>query len=334
MKNHRIVFMICAILLIGLSCDLASATGKSWEQEWERVKLEARKEGKVVLAGNIGPAAAVFKKILPEKFGITPEIVTSRGSETATKMVQEQNAGLYLTDVLFSTTTSVITVLKPNGRLDRIDSALVLPEVKDPKAWYRGEIPYVDKEKKYHIAFFAVPKSGALINTQLVAPGDLKSYYDLLQPRWKGKILVNDPTLSGAGNSWFTPLAEQIGLDYIKKLLLQEPVVSSDQRLATEWLARGKYPIYLGCDEQTIAEFVKAGAPVDTILLKEGAYLTQSNGAVSLVTKAPHPNASKVVINWALSREGGRMLSEAVMNQSARVDVPADFLPAAYRRQQ
>ncbi len=315
----------------------ATVPGKAkqpWEQEWDKVTAEARNEGTVVIAGNVGPSSmTIMSKVFSEKYGITPEFMSARGSEISLKISTEQNAGLYLIDVIFSTTSDVLTKLKPQGRLEKIDKALILPDVTDPKMWYAGEIPWLDKEKGYHLGFFAVPRSPVLINTQMTSQEQIKSYKDLLDPKWKGKIIINDPTLGGAGLGWFTALASDIGLDYFPKLIAQEPVLLRDQRLMAEWVARGKYPVLLGYDEQSVAEFVKAGAPIEPITLQEGAYTSQSNGSISVALKSPHPNATKVVLNWALSKEGGRTLAEAQLCQSARVDVPSDFLPRYAVRQ-
>ncbi len=310
------------------------APQSAWEQEWNKVRLEAKREGTVVIAGNISPSGNdILKKVLGEQFQITPEFIIGRGPEVVTKIINEQNAGLYLVDVILATTTSVLTVLKPQGKVDRMDTALILPEVTDPKVWYNGEIPWVDKEKRYHLAFFAIPRSGVLVNTDLVNPKDIKSYYDFLDPRWKGKIVVDDPTVTGSGIGWFTPLASEVGRDYFTKLFALEPAVTRDERLMVEWVARGKYPVLLGFNNDMAAEFIKAGAPIVGIQMKEGAYTSQSNGAVSLAAKAPHLNAAKVVINWALSKEGSTLLSQASLAQSARKDVPTDFLPVDGIRQ-
>ncbi len=352
MIKKKAGYLVLSLLLLAVACGsgatdtagMATATPaisrpganapQPWEQEWDRVKAEARKEGKVVMAGSMGPEQiSVLRKVMGEKFGIDAEFLTGRSMEITPKIIAEQNAGLYQVDLFFSGGQQMMFVFKPEGRIDRIDTALILPEVKDPQKWFGGRFPWADKEERYHVTFFANAKSGTLVNAQMVKPGDLKSVRDFLDPKWKEKIVINDPTMTGAGNSWFTPLAVEVGLDYFRELLKQDPIVLRDQRLMVEWIAKGKYPILLGYDEIASAEFVNAGAPIGVLDLPEGGYITQGSGAISLLTKAPHPNAARVAINWVLSQEGGAMLSKAMDSQSARVDVPSDFLPPARLRQ-
>src|ERR1035437_6894460 len=118
MKVLRIAFFIYSIMIITLICHVdamqssptkstersvaAQGTGTTraaWEEEWDRVKAAARKEGKVVIIGNVGPAAEVLKKVMNDKFGINPEFMAGRGAEVAQKIITEQNAGIYSYDV-------------------------------------------------------------------------------------------------------------------------------------------------------------------------------------------------------------------------------------------
>ena len=311
-----------------VAAPLVQKTAPTMPNEWQALVTAAQKEGKVTLYGHIGSEAKkVLLKELKSKFGITAEVVSGRGGEIANKIIAEQNSGLYIADVIFASTTNIINYLLPQGKVDRMDSVLILPEILDPKVWWEGKLPWVDKEKRYHLAFFASPRVDVMVNTSMVKPGEIESYKDLLAPKWKGMIVINDPTITGAGISWFSAANEMLGTEYMRKLAKQEPRIVQDQRLQVEWIARGKYPILIAATEQAEAEFVKAGAPIELLDLAEGGNVSQSSGALSLALKAPHPNAAKVVINWVLSKEGQTKLAKAYLMQSGRVDVPTDFLP-------
>lgn len=348
MRKSQIGLLVGILLSVTLACaptgiqetpsergpapGVAQPTSKpqeAWELEWERFKAEAKKEGEVVLYGQLGASAQqALRKVLKEKFGIEAIFVALRGEETTNKIIAEQNAGLYLADVIFATTNNIINYLKPQGRIPPMDSAIIFPEILDPKVWWQGRIPWVDNDQRYHIAFLAGPRVDVMVNAAQVKPGEIKSYKDLLAPKWKGKIVINDPTVSGSGNAWFSAMAEFItGPEYLRELVKQEPVILRDQRLQVEWVARGKNPVLIAATEQVEADFIKAGANIDLLVLEEGGYVSQSSGAISLAARASHPNAAKVVINWVLSKEGQTVLSETFLMQSGRVDVPTDFLP-------
>lgn len=164
------------------------------------------------------------------------------------------------------------------------------------------------------------------INTLFIKKDELKSFYDLLLPRWKGKISMYDPTIGGSSLKLFSVVGAKIlNWDYWKEFIRQEPVIVRDQRLMGEWLTSGKYPLAVGIAAEY--EILKAaGAPVFAISFKEGTYITAGDGIIGLFKKAPHPNAARVLINWLLSKEGQSLWHKAKLTGSARLDVPRDHL--------
>ncbi len=106
-----------------------------------------------------------------------------------------------------------------------------------------------------------------------------------------------------------------------------------DNRLMVEWVARGKYPLNIGARDEEVREFSSSGAPISQAIRSEGTYLTGGNGFVSLAKGAPHPNAAKIFINFLLSKEGQAISSKATGSQSARIDVPTDYLDPTAQRQ-
>ncbi|MBI4333308.1 MAG: extracellular solute-binding protein [Chloroflexi bacterium] len=299
----------------------------AWQTEWAQVQESARKEGKVVIASQmVETARQALSQALKEKFGIEAEFITARPAEFAPKILAERRAGLYLEDMMLGGAMTGFSILKPVGALESLDPIIILPEALDPKAWYAGRLHWLDKEHNV-LAFIASLQPSLIINTDLVGRGEIKSYRDLLAPKWKGKIVFGDPTVGGSGNTLFSALAEGImDLNYLRDLAKQELVIIKDQRLTVEWVARGKYPIAMGVAGETIMEFKRAGAPIEPVKPAEGTYVSAQTGAILLLKNAPHPNAAKVVINWLLTREGGAVFSRSIGGHSARVDVPTDFL--------
>lgn len=301
---------------------------ESWEQKWKDTLQAAKKEGKVVVFIGIGgELRAAVVKAFREKYGIEVDAISFRGDEFATRIKAERRAGLYSFDVYQSGITTAVLTLKPEGILDPLEPALILPEVTDPKAWWKGEIHFVDKER-LALNFAAYPSAPIAINTDIVKTEEMRSYNDLLNPRWKGKISMNDPTLPGAGGNLVGVVGDHImGYDFLRKLAQQEPLIMRDRRLQIDWLAAGKYPIAIGPDTMPLVDFQNLGFPLKEITPLEGTHVTAGYGTLALINRAPHPNAARVYINWLLTREAQLLYSKIVQVQSGRVDIPTDFLP-------
>lgn len=299
----------------------------AWEVEWEKAIIEGKKEGKVVIYANIGKdTLEAWRKAFNSKYSITLEAVAGRSTEIAEKALTERRAGLYMVDVFIGGDTTSM-YLKNTGVTVPIAGLLLLPEVTDPTVWWEGKLPFLDKAG-HVIAFRASPNTPFVVNTNLVKPGEITGYKDLLNPKWKGKIIMNDPTVAGSGHDLFFLVSNFIyNVDYWKELIKLDITISRDQRLPAEWVARGKLAIGMGLKADAIAEFQNAGAPLDSILPSEGTYITPGASTILMMDKAPHPQASKVFINWLLTRESLEIASRAQSTQSARVDLPTDFLP-------
>ena len=111
---------------------------------------------------------------------------------------------------------------------------------------------------------------GILVNTRLVKPEDEpKSWEDLNDPKWKGKILSDDMRPLGSGNTMFAILQKKLGAAFNEKLAEQKPVFSRDLRNDARRVARGEYPIYV----PQIFAFASdlKGLPVKVVIPKEGA---------------------------------------------------------------
>ena len=300
----------------------------SYAGEWEDTLAAAKKEGTVMVWG---PPGGWARKALAEAFNKTyPDIKVeyqgASGSRQWPKIERERKAGLYTVDIHVGGSGTAAGVLYRAKVLEPVESALLLPEVKDKNNWWEGQYQFSDSENKYVFVFVVDSSPAIAYNTNLVNPKELASYNDLLDPKWTGKIVMQDPRGRGAGNArWFFYL-QVMGEDYLKKLAKQL-VLTRDERQSAEWIASGKYPLATGISDTETRTFADKGAPIAQIgHLKEGANLTCGWGTANLFNRAPHPNAAKVYLNWLLSKEGQLAWQTHTNDNSARVDIAKDMV--------
>jgi iron(III) transport system substrate-binding protein len=317
--------------LIALACaQPAAAADDAWKADWDKTVAAAKKEGKVVLyMRRYDLALKDFAKAYPD---IKPIVVTGEGSVLGQRILTERRADKYLVDLYVGGSYTVAGILQPAKALDPISDKLVLPEVLDASAWVGGTLRYTDPERKYNFAFLASPGSDQVsYNTKLLDAKTITSYHDFLDPKFKGKIVSMDPSQRFFGAlTQFIYYNPNLGPDFFRKLFGEMDITyARNNRQMTDWLANGKFEICFGC--LSIEKARQQGLPVDNIdttLFKEGAAYQAASGTVSLLNKAPNPNAAKVFINWFLSREGQisvQKISDAGEHlNSGRVDIPKD----------
>ena len=209
-----LMFFLASVCMISVAAQAAAQPG--WEADWEKTLEAAKKEGKTNIYGVVSNSVRTnLSKSFTQKYGIELEFVTGRGSELVEKLTSERRAGIFLADVYLGGATTPVTTFKPKGFLDPLKPLLILPEVTDAKAWYGGGLYFSDAERQYVACPILTASNNYLsVNTDLVKPGEINSYKDLLNPKWKGKIIINDPTIAGAGSRWFSVVADRfMGLD-------------------------------------------------------------------------------------------------------------------------
>lgn len=307
-----------------------SSAPEAWQIKWDNLAKEARKEGILTMYSTSGTEVRDgIARPLQEKFGLRLEFVTGKGAEVSQRLTSERRAGIHLADIYIGGSTTILTQLKPAGMLDPMEPEIFLPEVLDPKVWYGGGLRWKDKDKSA-ISFitFAVPP--LTINTTLVRPDEIKSYRDLLNPKWKGKIILNDPTVAGVGLRFFLIVGGIImSHDFMRELVKQQPIILRDQRQQVEWLAQGKYAIAVTTKPEIAADFMNTGAPIAYVNPVEGLWTSGGSGNLALMNRAPHPNSARLFINWFLSRESQTFFVKGYGAPSARLDVPTEGLDPA-----
>jgi len=191
------LWILAPLMLLCMALPVQGADQPSWQQEWEQTLKAAQKEGKVAVTGPGGvEARQALVEPFQKRYGITVEFFGASGRELSPRVMTERRAGLYGWDVYVSGTTTAIGVMIPNGAFEALEPLLVLPDVKDPNTWRGEALEFVDPGRTLLVT--ARGHRGTLFtNPSLVKPNEFKSYKDLLDPKWKGKILLDDPRRPG-----------------------------------------------------------------------------------------------------------------------------------------
>lgn len=340
---RTLLLLIVTVLLSGGS-GLAAEVKPAWRVEWDKTVAAAEKEGALSLyifeAGPLTEETVhAFERAYPK---IKVSQLRGRGNDLGPRIVAERRGGKYLVDLFAGGKGTALGTLYLGKTLEPIKPLLLLPEVLDESKWYRRELKFVDPENKHIFAY--IGNAGGVeinYNSTMVNPKEFTSYWDLIQPKWKGKITATDPRSRGMDNPvLFFYYHAKLGPDFIRKLYGDmEVTVSRDYRQPVDWLASGRYALCIPCVSDEMDKAMDQKLPVGQILnLKEGGTLSSSGGTLSLMQNAPHPNAAKVFVNWLLSREGqtivqkGRKGRTRTASNSLRVDIPKNDLPDEVQR--
>jgi iron(III) transport system substrate-binding protein len=299
-----------------------------WQAEWERTLAAARKEGTLVVGI---PASSELRKAIgtkfKDRFGFEAELFPSRGPENVTRIIKEHTAGVRYFDILVAGGATPLSMVAA-GAADDFQPYLILPEVKEAKNWWGGHI-WEDNvsTKRYIYAFLCYTSETFWSNTSQVEAGEMRSFDDLLNAKWKGRIGFLDPRNPGSGQNSWAFLWKIKGEEYLAKLAQQDLLITQNQRQIAEALAKGKLAFSIGLSHYSYEPFIKAGLPVKPVPnIKEGAHASNGSGVVTIVKNPPHPNATKIFVNWLLGKEGQEVYGKAMVQGTRRLDVDTKWL--------
>jgi len=325
-----------AWVVFPLTLSLGPVGASSWQPEWEKTLKAARREKAVTVYGPSGidyqNAIMEFQKRYPD---IKLNYVAGSGSVHGPRIVMERRAEKFLVDLLVGGSTTPMAVLLPAQALDPIRATFIVPEVTDESKWWRKKFLFVDPDgEKIFMMEGQVSSGGMGYNTKLVKAEEVQnfqSHWDLLSPRWKGKMVARDPRAPGSSQNlpfyYYNPM---LGPQFLYRLFTETDLTfTRDPRLLIDWLAQGKFHLALFVASD-IDRAKEQGLPVESLdrPMKEGASIGSGFGTVSYLNRAPHPNAARVFVNWLLSREGQAAWQKNTGRNSLRTDIPKDNIPA------
>ncbi len=339
----RCVRALATTLLIAAVCNVSAAAAApaaseyadGSRAEWETIVAAAKKEGKVVVYGVPG---VDVEKLFKEHFEVAfpgIKVESSADRDATERIVAERRAGKFIPDIyLGSASSSDFASLRAQGIYQPVRPFLALPEILDESKWFDGKIWFIDKEEKYSLVYAVAVGTLIAVNTNLVKPQEITSYTQLLEPRWRGKIVSNDilrgSSGTGGGLIKFLYLHPNLGANFLKKLFGEMDITyARDMRQMIDWLGQGRFAFALFPAWTDTEKAARIGLPVAMInskRMKEGFPVVSGRRTVMVLNPAPHPNAAKVFLNWLLSRAGQAGMEKVLTYPSLRVDTPTKSL--------
>lgn len=309
---------VAALVVLSFVVAFTAGAAPAWSPVTPELIEAATREGTVVFYNvmDLAVAEGVGKAFEAKYPGIKAQIERSGSERILQRVEQEYASNIRVVDVIESTDIAHPLHWKRQGWLAAYvpEGATRLPaEARDPDGLYA-----VDRATLSVVAY----------NTRQIAPDQApKSYLDLLDPKWQGKIVKANPAYSGNILTGTFDLSRALGWDYFRSLARQHVMQVQSATETPKKVALGERAVMFDGSEYVVLRAKAQGAPLALVYPSEGTPLIIGNAAV--MKDAPHPNAARLFINFLFSREGQQFLVDNGQQRSLDPDVkePADRMP-------
>jgi iron(III) transport system substrate-binding protein len=271
----------------------------------------ATKEGKVVLYSSMDlPVGEKLGKAFEAAYpGIQIQVERSGSERLFQRIAQEFASDIHACDVINSSDAAHFIPWKKNGWL--------MPFVSEDIAQYFSE-SYRDPDGLF--ATSRVYLSSIAYNTNLVKPDDApKSYADLLDSKWAGKLVKGHPAYSGTIMTATFQLVRELGWDYFEKLAKQRVMQMQSSTDPPKKLSLGERAVMADGNEYGIVLLREAGQPVEPVYATEGT--PTISGPTGIFLSAPHPNAAKLFQAWLHTRQTQQFFVDFTAQYSVHTQV-------------
>ena len=309
---------IARLLMSGLLTWSAVAIPALAQETTQAMLDAAAKEGKVVWYSSVDVKVAeaiaqAFKAAYPK---IDVDVERSGSERVFQRINQEHQSGIRNVDVVNSSDASHFLFWKQQQWLAAHtppDVKRYAPQFKDPDGYY---------------ADWRATLSVMGYNTNLVAEKDApKSYADLLDPRWKGKLVKSHPGYSGTSLTGTYAIVKVLGWDYLAKLAKQDVQQLQSTTATPKSIASGERAVMVDGNEYNMFIEIDRKSPVKIIYPTEGTPFVTSPTAI--FADAPHPNAARAFQNFLYTVKAQQLVVDMGGARSLHPDVkePANRTP-------
>ena len=292
--------MTVAAVLLGAMGTAASAQAPAPYEATPELIAAAKKEGKVVWYTSTDvqvseKAASAFEAKYP---GIKVQVERSGSERVFQRISQEYGSKIHNADVIETSDAVHFLLFKKQGWLQPAvpsDVAKHWPkEVRDADGNYAAY--------RSHLSVIAY-------NTRQVKKEEApKSHADLLDPKWRGKIVKAHPGYSGTIMTGTHALSEALGWDFFEKLGKQRVMQVQSSTEPPKKLAQGERPVMADGNEYNVFTLKEDGVPIEVVYATEGSPI--AIGHAALLKNAPNPNAAKLFYAWMFTKEAQQLISD------------------------
>lgn len=302
----KLCFLIFALTAVWVS---ASAAQES------QLLQAAKKEGKVVWYTSLAlPSSTAIAHAFRTRYaGIEVEVNRTGSQRVLQRVMQEAGAGIKNVDVIHTSDAGHFVLLKDKGMLLKY-----VPKGVEP-------FPAGFKDKDGFYFGMRATLSVIAYNPKIVLERDApKTWKDLLNPKWKGKMVTAHPGYSGIIMTHVLALVNLYGWDYFKELAKNSLHIVQSANDPAEVVASGERPVGVNGSEYFYYKVQKQGNPIKILYPKEGIPLIVS--PVAIAKDAPHPNAAKLFSEFIFAKESQQLLAdrEGLYTGHPEVTYPAD----------
>jgi iron(III) transport system substrate-binding protein len=271
----------------------------------------AKKEAKVIFYSSMDlPVGEKLGKAFEAKYpGMQVQIERSGSERLFQRVAQEFSSGIRAADVINSSDASHFITWKKNGWMAPFVTEDIaqhfLPAFSDPDGMSATSRIYL---------------SSIAYNTTLVKPEDApKSFADLLDPKWAGKMVKGHPAYSGTIMTATFQIVRELGWGYLEKLSKQRVMQVQSSTDPPKKLALGERAVMADGNEYGVVLLKEAGQPVEPVYPTEGAPTV--SGPTGIFASAPHPNAARLFQAWLHTRETQQFFTDYTAQYSAHAQV-------------
>jgi iron(III) transport system substrate-binding protein len=271
---------------------------------------KAKAEGKVVWYTSTPlPQAQKIVNLFEKEYGIKVELFRSGGSAILRRFQQEADAGRIAAVGLTTSDPAAAAMLARKGMFVAFK----------PKNF--DKIPEAAKDKDGNYIGQRLNLMTNYVRSDKVPEADEpKTWNDLSNPKYKGKMVIGDPSFTSLLVSVVGMMSKERGWSFYEKLRANDTMVVQGNQQASDMLKRGERLIAVGALDSYAAEDRMAGHPMKTLYPSDGVFVIPS--PTSVVKGGPNPNAAKLLAEFNISDEVQKMFP-ADGGFSARSDIAA-----------